>query len=197
VVFVFGLFYVLSPSFRINVVEGTVQTVIARMQPTPTEAFPNIQADGLDPIQVKILKIAKQEYNKKPVSFDANVKKYSQGHKESWCADFVSWIMLQAGRPYSNPNSGNWRIPGTATMQEYFASQNVYRQAGSYTPKVGDVALYRTNRSHVNIVIAVKGKQMTTVGGNEDGHIRINHQYFTPGTQGLSGFGELRIDSAK
>lgn len=83
-----------------------------------------------------------------------------------------------------------WRIPGVYTLHEYFVAQKTYREAGTYAPKIGDIALYLDNRGHTNIVISVDGDSMTTVGGNETGHIRLNTQKFTKGTEGLSDFGE-------
>jgi hypothetical protein len=37
---------------------------------------------------------------------------FSEGTAEPWCADFVSWVMYQAGFSLDNPDSGSWRIPG-------------------------------------------------------------------------------------
>jgi hypothetical protein len=47
---------------------------------------------------------------------------FSEGTAEPWCADFVSWVMHQAGFSLDNPNSGSWRIPDVYTMQEYYGS---------------------------------------------------------------------------
>ena len=52
------------------------------------------------------------------------------GVEEPWCADFVSWIMREAGLPLSNPNSGHWRIPGVYTWQEYYQSQSRFQEVG-------------------------------------------------------------------
>lgn len=167
------------------------QKTIAKVAPEPKEEFPDIDLSNLSQLQKTILEISKEEYYKKPISFDDNVLKYSQGAQEPWCANYISWIMKQAGVPYVNPHSGNWRIPGVNTLQEYYSAENRYVQAGKYTPKVGDAAIYLDNNSHVNLVIDVKDNLMTTIGGNEEGHLRIKTQNYNYGTQGLSGFGKL------
>lgn len=189
VIFVFGVLS-LSHDFR-RQVRITVQTAEAHLYSTPAQPFPAVPTRDLTPLQKKIITISKQEYARKPVSFDSTVLKYSQNTRESWCADYISWVMKQAGAPLSNPNSGSWRIPGTGTMQDYYTQRHRYVIAGSYRPQVGDVAIYRHNRSHANIVIAVKGDTMTTVGGNETGHLRVNTQPYKFGAEGLSGFGTL------
>lgn len=98
---------------------------------------------------------------------------------------------MQAGYPFRNPNSGSWRIPGVYTLQEYFQAGHTYKVAGPYTPKTGDVAIYHTGEGHTNIVISASHGQMTTIGGNENGHIRIETQPYTRGADGLDGFGVL------
>jgi hypothetical protein len=191
VVLLFGTLSLLHP-FRQGV-RITAQTVIAHLYGEPTQPFPAVNLQDLLPAQKQIVALSRAEYGKKPVSFDATVLKYSQNAKESWCADYVSWIMKQAGLPFSNPNSGSWRIPGVNTLQEYFQDQLRYEKAGTYVPKVGDVAIYLDGRSHTNIVIAIHGNTMTTIGGNETGHLRLNTQKFTYGAEGLSGFGNINI----
>lgn len=194
-VLIAGLTLVTSHPLR-RAVRINFETALAHAYRPPSENYPDNQTANLTDTQKKIIEITKQEYAKKPVSFDGNVQKYSQGAKEAWCANFASWVMLQAGVPFSNPNNpSNWRIPGVYTLHEYFLSQRTYHEANTYTPKVGDTALYLDGRGHTNIVISVKSDTMTTVGGNETGHLRINTQKFNKGTEGLSGFGELKLDS--
>jgi len=185
-----GTILLVSQAVRTQV-QSSLETLLAHTYPTPKDSFPNVSQTTLTDVQKEIVRLSKQEYQKKPVSFDSNVLKYSQGYKEPWCANFASWIMKNAGVPFSNPNSGSWRIPGVSTLQEYFQQEDRYQIAGSYQPQVGDVAIFKQNRSHANIVIAANGSKMTTVGGNENGHVRINTQAYTHGAQGLSGFGML------
>lgn len=190
VALLFGVACLFHP-FRRNV-RIAAQTAIAHIHQAPTAPFPNISTAGLTPLQQRIVTLARQEYAKKPVSYDAAVLTYTQGVSEPWCADFASWIFKQAGQPFSNPNSGSWRIPGVYTLQDYFQTSRRYVQAGSYVPKTGDVAIYHAGEGHTNIVLSVHGGQMTTIGGNEGGHIVIRTHPYAKGTEGLDGFGVLQ-----
>ena len=160
--------------------------------------FPEVDQTKLNEQQKRIVTLTKEEYRKRPISFDENVLKYSQGNRESWCADYASWILKEAGAPLSNPNSGSWRIPGVLTLQSYFQSENRYRRVGTYTPKTGDLAIYvgkstldGHSRQHTNIVLKVNGNTMTTIGGNENGRMRISSQPYKTEANSLVGFGVL------
>ena len=54
--------------------------------------FPQVDTSQLSPVRQRILSLAKTE-------FEAQNKgtKYSEGTEEAWCADFVSWVMREAG----------------------------------------------------------------------------------------------------
>lgn len=165
---------------------------------SPNIPFPDINEKVLSPLQVKILKIARQEYEKHPSNYDANVLKYSQGEKQAWCANFISWVMKSAGRTYKNLYSGSWRIPGVLTLREYYQSKGRYEDASRYKPKPGDVAFYIQESSfklfrteHVALVINVDGNTMITIGGNEGKKMRIDMQTIEAGENNLVGFGRL------
>lgn len=180
-------------------VRMVASTVAARLSSSADEQFPVIQTAGFSASQLELLKILQDEYAKKPVSFDANVLKYSDGEKQPWCANFVSWTMRGAGHPLANPHSGGWRIPGVYTLREYFQSQDRYQLADGYTPTFGDVAIYdkTPTNSHTNIVLSVdaKSKTMTLIGGNENGRVRIiSHQSYAPGVRDLVGFGVRQLN---
>lgn len=134
--------------------------------------FPDFNTSDLSPLRFRILTILKQEHDQPGAG-----TKYSEGVRELWCADFVSWVMREANVPLSNPNSGSWRIPGVATLQEYFESQGQFGSlASDYQPKPGDVVIYGAegvHGQHTNFVVAVSGNEITTVGGNEGNQIRI------------------------
>ncbi len=189
VVFLSGVMCLFHP-FRRDV-RITVQTAIAHIYQAPDAPFPNISTNGLTSLQKQIVALARQEYTKKPASYDAAVLTYTRGSKEPWCADFASWIFMKAGQPFDNPSSGSWRIPGVYTLQAYLQTNHQYRIAGTYVPKTGDVAIYHTGEGHTNIVLTVHGSQMTTIGGNETGHLRLETQSYTKDADGLNGFGVL------
>ena len=159
-----------------------------RLDRSPGEAaFPDIDTANLSPVRQKIISLAKTEFKAQ----SAGVK-FSQGAEEAWCANFVSWIMYQAGAPLKNPHTGGWRIPGTFTLREYYEANGRFKPANSgYQPLPGDVAIYRNSPvfgDHTNIVLKNDNGVLTTVGGNEANRIRVfvNHdkQY-----DGLLGYG--------
>lgn len=151
-----------------------------------TESFPDVDAAGLTPTRRRIVAVVRHEYDhKQPGEY------YAQGVTEPWCADFVSWTMRKAGVPLDNPNSGSWRIPGVATLTEFYRSAGRFR-GPNYRPTTGDVVLYQApNRfkQHTNIVLQVSGETVTTVGGNEPpSSISIN-SYDLATVTGIVGYG--------
>ncbi len=160
-----------------------------RYLPWDTASFPDVDRTALSPTQVRVVDLLEAEHaDQRPGTF------YSDGAQEPWCANFVSWIMREAGEPLSNPNSGSWRIPGVYTLQEYYQSQNRLESIGNgYRPVVGDVVLYDNEfrlGQHTNVVVAVDGDTATTVGGNELGKIRV-HDLDWQSDHAVVGFGRL------
>ncbi|MBM7460420.1 CHAP domain-containing protein [Rhodococcus coprophilus] len=162
-----------------------------RLFPWDSASFPDVDTSALSPTQVQIVELLEDQHREqRPGTF------YSEGIREPWCADFVSWIMREAGVPLSNPHSGHWRIPGVYTLGEYYESTGRFEPAGSgYRPSVGDVVLYHSSlgfgqREHTNIVVAVDGETATTVGGNEFGKIRV-HTVDWAADDAVVGFGRL------
>lgn len=161
----------------------------SRYLPWDTEAFPEIDTTLLSPQQVLVVELLEQEHDaQRPGTF------YAEGIEEPWCADFVSWIMREAGMPLSNPNSGHWRIPGVYTLQEYYEQEGRFEPVGSgRRPEIGDVVLYDNTSwvgQHTNIVVAVDGDTAITVGGNEFGRIRV-HSLHWASDPAVVGFGLL------
>ena len=159
-----------------------------RLDRSPGEAaFPDIDTANLSPTRQKIISLAKTEFKAQ----SAGVK-FSQGAEEAWCANFVSWIMYQAGAPLKNPHTGGWRIPGTFTLREYYEAASRFKPANSgYQPLPGDAAIYRNSPvfgDHTNIVLKNDNGVLTTVGGNEAIHL---HVFVTRDKQydGLLGYG--------
>lgn len=165
--------------------------VVASHLPGKSEKYPDLALDGLTPLQRKIIDITRLEYQGQP-----NYTKYSEGNREAWCADFVSWVYKTAGVPFTNPNSGSWRIPGTYTLRDYLTGEGRLRSRESnYSPKTGDLMLYDNPNSfgqHVNIVLQVnKDGSITTIGGNEPGGIRVK-THRANGESGFVGYGILK-----
>ena len=163
------------------------QIVASHIPSSEKVAFPELDTTHLSRDQRKVLEILKVEYTLNPKG-----TKYSEGVEEAWCADFVSWVFNEAGKPLSNPNSGSWRIPGTYTLREYYESIGKLKLAKSgYSPKVGDIMLYDNPSpfgQHTNIVIGNENGVITTIGGNEPGGIRIV-RHTQPDDAGFIGYG--------
>ncbi|WP_043807436.1 CHAP domain-containing protein [Rhodococcus triatomae] len=160
-----------------------------RYLPWDTARFPDIDRTSLTAEQVGVVDLLEAEHSEqRPGTF------YSEGVEQPWCANFVSWIMREAGMPLSNPNSGHWRIPGVYTLQEYYEGEGRFEAAGNgYRPVVGDVVLYDNTSwvgQHTNVVVAVEGDTATTVGGNELGRIRV-HTVDWADDSAVVGFGRL------
>ncbi len=153
-------------------------------------AFPTYQEGQLTSSQQKIIDILRSEYQAQSAG-----TKYSEGVKEPWCADFVSWVMKEANRPFSNPHSGSWRIPGVYTLEEYFISAGQWQKYGNYQPKVADIVIYRDDSvfdGHTNFVLKNNNGILTTIGGNEVGKIRIQ-RYQISDKIGIKGYGKIEL----
>lgn len=127
------------------------------------------------PLASRIVQIAEREYEQ---NGDRNLEanndnfKYTDGIQENWCADFVSWVLNEAGSPFTGGASGGWRIAAVSSVRAWFEEHGEWNPVGGgYTPRPGDIVVYNEGRgaypSHVNIVVAVEGDTVTTIGGNE------------------------------
>lgn len=176
--------------------KAEVMQLQAQHQPAVTTSFPLLDTNGFSETQLRLLAQLKLEYDKKPLSFDPTVLKYTDGVKEPWCADFVSWNMRELGQPLVNPNGGGWRIPGVYTLREYYQSAGRWKPAGDYVPTFGDVAIYAKTpaKSHTNFVLKVdtKTRTMVTIGGNEQGRLRLSARSYSPPIGDIAGFGSLQ-----
>jgi N-acetylmuramoyl-L-alanine amidase len=138
------------------------------------------------------------ERNQGISEYEGEILQFSDGNREPWCADFVSWVYKNAGLPFSGGSSGGWRIPGVLSMQAFFKNTTGYEyfEVGQKQPEPGDVAFYVGNQTpdggstqHVNIVIAVSGSTMTTIGGNEGNQVKKSERAIKLGENSLVGFG--------
>ncbi|AJC54001.1 tape measure protein [Streptomyces sp. 769] len=126
----------------------------------------------------KVLDIARQEL----ASGDHyGGSKYYSGGYESWCADFVSWVVDHAGAnaqyggsPHGTPGN-RWPAVAqwNAAMQHVPVSQS----------RPGDLMTYRGD-GHINIKVGPD----TTIGGNQGGHpgrVTQNQGYWREATAAL------------
>lgn len=151
-----------------------------------------------------VVEVANREYdkNKGIAEYGGTILQYTDGRQEAWCADFVSWVYKEAGMPFTD-GIGNdpkgWQHPGVVNLQTWFKQKQIYFEAGDQKPQPGDVAFYigaqtpdPTSGEHVNIVVAVNGDTMTTVGGNESQQVTKGQRQIKLGSNNLVGFGRLK-----
>jgi hypothetical protein len=92
------------------------------------------------------------------------------GNAEAWCADFVSYVLRLAGRPFTGGQSGGWRLAAAAGVRAWFAARGRYLPRTLAQPLPGDVVYFR--HSHVGIVVAVRGSSLLTIEGNASDAVR-------------------------
>ena len=145
----------------------------------------------------KIIEVAQQELATAPTdpAGIANYIQKFQGNAGSWCADFVSYVLKQAGSPF-NPGTDNWHIPAVNSVQAYFKDKGTFHAARSgYTPKPGDIVIYNQGigdfPQHVDIIISMDGgEKFTTIGGNEGNKVnKVQHSSYND--PGITGFGTI------
>lgn len=208
-VFVVGFYMVNRGGSKTVDTNKTGQSsVVASVEKKATEKtqnsqapFPTIDTKGFNATQEKMLEQLKIEYVKKPKSYDKTVLMYTEGVKQSWCGDFISYIRFEADKPFKNAETGYWRIPGVMSMRDYYAKSKNYHLVGEYKPKFGDVAFYfgetpdGGSREHVALVLEVRGDTIVTIGGNETdkGILQIRYDKMKQGVKGLTGFGESEL----
>ena len=129
--------------------------------------------------------------------------KYMGGVCQSWCANFVSWVYLTAGRPFTGGLNGGWRLPGVTGMTAWFkANANWYdNKPGSSAPQPGDAVMFSYSGGnadssgtldHVGIIETVNGNTITTIEGNASNSVKRNtYNNYTTSNQ-IVGWGRLK-----
>jgi hypothetical protein len=93
----------------------------------------------------------------------ATYSKYSGASHNDWCGYFVSWVYKQIGYPVEGSNG----VMGLVKDYRPMGERNKKFSFHTSGPKPGDIAIH--GRTHVNIVVAVSGKGVTFIGGNQQG----------------------------
>lgn len=155
--------------------------------------------------RLRIVNVAASQIGQR--EYSPQVLAYTEGHQESWCADFVSWVYMAAGYPFvtsAAPGRSYWRIPlawkqiqGVPNLRDYFISQSAWRpggRAGSYTPGPGDVIIFGDIESHTGIVESVdypanKEPQVHTIEGNASD--QVMRRVYTKSDANISGYGTI------
>ncbi|WP_051426537.1 CHAP domain-containing protein [Jiangella gansuensis] len=161
-----------------------------------------------------VVQIAEQEYAKgiaeQPLGSNCGNRisdTYIANGCEQWCADFVSWVFLEAGIPFQAvPGTSqyfwrhDWQIPAVIGMEAWFRAGGrdqefipVTSSGPAKPPRPGDVMIYS---GHVSIVVEVDeaSRTLVTVGGNESDRIQRSSGTFTMGPSGpVVGYGRMNL----
>lgn len=130
-----------------------------------------------------------------PGSCGPEVDKYTDSTLEYWCADFVSWVYKEAGKPFTGGQSGGWRIASVDGVKAWFKEKATWINNGSgVKPQPGDV--YTMGISHTGIVEKVEGDTIYTISGNTatdntgNGN-GVGRGQYKIGSSQIEGFGRL------
>lgn len=106
-----------------------------------------------------------------------------------WCAMFASFCLHYAGVPQADFPYAS----GCVYWMETLEAEGLYKSAGSYAPKQGDLAFFDTDgdgvSDHVGVVTAVRGEKLETVEGNVAGAVTEKRHTLTE--EALLGFGAV------
>ncbi len=89
---------------------------------------------------------------------------FTDGNREPWCADFVSYVLREGGRPLTGGASGGWRIAAAAGVRRWFAAAGRWRARDVAIPAPGDVVSFAWG--HVGIVERATPDVLVTIEGN-------------------------------
>jgi hypothetical protein len=125
---------------------------------------------------------------------------------EDWCADFVSWLYMSAGRPFDGgmddgptPIGTGWRLPGVAQLRAWMVSHGTYEERASHDYSAaapGDVVIFGAGTgSHTGIVERVSGLEtpdpaddvMVTIEGNSGD--AVSRREYPTGSSYVQGWG--------
>lgn len=122
-------------------------------------------------------------------SYNVNGNTYKGGGKSfpipsfAWCQYFVSicakavGIMLYDGKIETSTTSGmNW-----------FKAKNSFKYKGSYIPQSGNIIYFKTNYSHVGIVMDCDGSNVYTIEGNASGGVHMRK--YSLSQEHITGYG--------
>jgi hypothetical protein len=136
-----------------------------------------------------------------PAGIDSNsspdINKYTDGHPEKWCADFVSWVYKEAGKPFTGGASGGWRLNAVGDLVSWLKSNGTYttKQDNSFAPQPGDVVIIDDGgnpEGHTGIIAEVNGKSITTIEGNAlDSVLKLTYDDYTTDAK-VTGWGRQK-----
>ena len=116
-----------------------------------------------------------------------SVLQLTDGNREPWCADFVSWVLRAAGRPFTGGASGGWRLAWTPDVRAWFLARDRYRPRLVAVPAPGDVVWF--GHGHVGIVRRAGPDLLETIEGNADDAVRVRRYPGWRADTRIDGFG--------
>lgn len=143
-----------------------------------------------------IVEIAEREFQAGANELDNSYHKYTTGRSEAWCAWFVSWVLKEAGIPFTGGiGEGGYAYPGVDGLHAMAVEKSHFHAVNEtgFTPQPGDIAVYNNHvgdyPSHVNIVISYDSASATyvAIGGNEGG-VYIKKRVHSMSSNSLTGF---------
>lgn len=179
--------------------QASLQAAAGAAAPASSPSPPALIALALDPVDGSgIVEIARRlaasgiaevppGSNRGP-----GVDAFTLGTAEPWCADFVSWVLRAAGRPFTGGADG-WRLPWTGSVRDWFAARGRFRERLVADPAPGDVVWFR--HGHVGIVVGVDGTSLETVEGNADDAVRTRVYPHWRLDVDIGGFGRVPVDA--
>ena len=114
------------------------------------------------------------------------VDTFTRGHPEPWCADFVSWVFMTAGRPFTGGADG-WRIASAPGLQGWFERRGWFTGRLAAAPAPGDVISFR--HEHVGIVVAASASEIVTIEGNSADAVAVRRYPRWRENEDIAGFG--------
>ena len=118
------------------------------------------------------------------------IDRFTSRHAEAWCADFVSWVLRAAERPFTGGLDGGWRLAAVASVVGWFRGRGLFSDRGVARPAPGDVVVFA--HGHVGIVVRVTGSELVTVEGNAgDAVVRRTYRGWSRDAD-IVGFGRPR-----
>ena len=117
-------------------------------------------------------------YNEK----DGSYKLFTNGRREAWCADFVSYVAKQHG-----VNLNQRSVEG---IRQWGIKNGTYHQGA----KVGDAIILKNGTSHTGIVEKVENGKVTVVEGNSSN--RVQRVTYSANDRRISGYVTLTPKNA-
>lgn len=115
--------------------------------------------------EVTIVDAAKNELSHSSENIGGQKYKDWYGTDGNWCAMFVSYCADMCGYLDEGimPKSES-----VSNMADWYKGKGLWKDAGSYIPKPGDIVFFQNNMSHVGIVIEYDSsiKMIKTIEGN-------------------------------